>query len=196
MKEVKEMNQHQQKVIYTIGHSNHDKDTFLNMLKQCEIEVLVDIRSFTHSQKHPQFEGEAMKEWLKEAGITYCQNRLLGGRRPESEKIGASLNEGWQNASFHHYADYTLSDDFKNGIKALTDIALDKRTAYMCAENHPARCHRLIISNFLVAHGWIVKHILLDHHGEIKLQTHQLGQWGAMPILEDDGEVVYPKKIE
>ena len=66
----------------------------------------------------------------------------------------------------------------------------------MCSEHHPARCHRLIVSNYLVAQGWKVLHIMQNNKGDIITQEHQLGQWGAMPILEDDGEVVYPKNVE
>ena len=63
----------------------------------------------------------------------------------------------------------------------------------MCAERHPSRCHRLIISNWLVGHDVEVKHIIVSNKGEIDIVPHKLGKWGAMPILEDDGEVVYPK---
>lgn len=186
----------QEKTIYTIGHSNHDKETFLKMLQEFDVEVLEDIRAFTKSRKYPQFNDENMKEWLGEAGIEYRQDHELGGRRRPSQTVGRTLNSGWQNESFHNYADYTLTDEFKDGIKLLEKIAEEKRTAYMCSEHHPARCHRLIVSNYLVAQGWKVLHIMQNNKGDIITQEHQLGQWGAMPILEDDGEVVYPKNVE
>lgn len=185
-----------QKVIYTIGHSDHDQATFLEMLKAFHVEVLMDIRAFTKSRKHPQFKDDAMKDWLKEEGIQYQTDKFLGGRRKPSETVGRSLNSGWQNESFHNYADYTLTDDFKEGIQILTETAQQQTTAYMCSEHHPARCHRLIVSNYLAAHGWEVYHIMQNNKGKIIAQPHKLGQWGAMPIIEDDGEVVYPKNID
>ncbi|RIN78646.1 DUF488 family protein [Staphylococcus simulans] len=190
------MGQTKEKVIYTIGHSDHDKKTFLEMLKQYDVEVLMDIRAFTKSRKHPQFKDDNMKAWLKEAGIEYQTDQFLGGRRQPSETVGRSLNSGWQNESFHNYADYTLTDDFKEGVKRLTETAQKQTTAYMCSEHHPARCHRLIVSNYLAAHGWDVYHIMQNNKGDIIAQPHKLGQWGAMPIIEDDGEVVYPKKTD
>src|SRR5699024_517478 len=118
-----------------------------------------DIRAFTKSRKHPQFKDDNMKSWLKEAGIEYQTDQFLGGRRQPSETVGRSLNSGWQNESFHNYANYTLTEDFKEGIKRLTEPAQNQTTAYMCSEHPPARCHRLIVSNYLAAHGWDVYHI-------------------------------------
>ncbi|AYU54408.1 DUF488 family protein [Staphylococcus debuckii] len=185
-----------EKVIYSIGHSNHDQATFLKMLQTFDIEALEDIRAFTKSRKYPQFNDAQMREWLEEAGIEYRQDPELGGRRRPSNTVGRSLNAGWQNESFHNYADYTLTDAFKDGIHTLEKIAEEKRTAYMCAEHHPARCHRLIVSNYLVAKGWKVLHIMQNNKGDIITQEHRLGQWGAMPIIEDDGEVVYPENTD
>lgn len=185
-----------EKVIYTIGHSNHDQATFLKMLQTFDIEVLEDIRAFTKSRKYPQFNDAHMQKLLEEAGIEYRQDHELGGRRRPSNTVGRSLNSGWQNESFHNYADYTLTDAFKDGIHTLEKIAGEKRTAYMCAEHHPARCHRLIVSNYLVAKGWKVLHIMQNNKGDIITQEHRLGQWGAMPIIEDDGEVVYPQNTD
>lgn len=184
------------KVIYTIGHSNHDETAFLEMLQAYDIKVLADIRAFTKSRKYPQFKDDNMKAWLSKAGIAYQQFPLLGGRRQPSETVGRSLNSGWQNESFHNYADYTLTDDFKSGIQALEKTAQSKPVAYMCSEHHPARCHRLIVSNYLAAHGWDVYHIMQNNKGGIIATPHKLGQWGAMPIIEDDGEVVYPRETD
>lgn len=179
--------------IFTIGHSTHSKDFFIKMLKYAEIETLVDVRAFPGSRKYPHFKKENMQNWLLENGIEYIHLSDLGGRRGTSGDVGLNLNDGWRNDSFHNYADYTLTDEFKLGIADLMELARKKRTAYFCSERHPARCHRLIISNYLQAHQFEVKHIIDQSKDKIDLVPHQLGQWGAMPIIEDDGEVVYPK---
>lgn len=179
--------------IYTIGHSTHTKEAFLNMLKFAEINAVADVRAFPGSFKFPQFSIDQMPEWLEEHDITYKHFRNLGGRRQSSDEIGVILNDAWENQSFHNYADYTLSADFKDGIKDLKTFTKKRSVAYMCSERHPARCHRLIISNFLVAQGWEVIHIIDGNKDKIDLVPHVLGQWGALPIIEDDGEVVYPK---
>lgn len=179
--------------IYTIGHSTHSKEELINMLVFAKIEVLIDVRAFPGSRKFPQFKQENMKEWLKEAGISYHHIAALGGRRNKSTELVPEVNAAWNNQSFHNYADYTLTDEFKQGISELITIAKGSRTAYCCSERHPSRCHRLIISNWLTANGWTVEHIIDDNHGETELVKHELGKWGAMPIIEEGGTVVYPE---
>ncbi|OIU68601.1 DUF488 domain-containing protein [Rossellomorea aquimaris] len=179
--------------VYSIGHSTHTKDQFLKMLKAAEIEYIADIRAFPASRKYPQFKKENMSEWLAEAGCGYSHFPGLGGRRRLSGVIGENLNAGWNNRSFHNYADYTLTDEFKKGLSELKIAASDKRLAYMCSERHPARCHRLLISNVLKANGWDVRHIIDRSDGEAELVSHELGKWGAVPIIEEDGSVVYPE---
>ncbi len=179
--------------IWTIGHYSHTKDEFIELLKQAEIEVLVDVRAFPGSRKFPWFAKDKMAQWLPEAGIDYVHIEELGGRRPSSQLVSPLVNEGWQNQSFHNYADYTLSHCFQDGVKKLTDIASEKRTAYCCSERHPARCHRLIISNWLAVHGWDVIHVVPKSDGSGEWVSHELGKWGAMPIIEEDETVVYPK---
>jgi uncharacterized protein (DUF488 family) len=179
--------------IYSIGHSTHSKEQFLKMLEAAEIDYIADIRAFAASRKHPQFKKENMSEWLEDAGLVYRHFPKLGGRRRVSGVIGEDLNAGWNNRSFHNYADYTLTDEFKEGLKELKNEAARKKLAYMCSERHPARCHRLLISNVLQANGWNVSHLIDDSDGEAELVSHELGKWGALPIIEEDGTVVYPE---
>ncbi|WP_028782411.1 DUF488 family protein [Thalassobacillus devorans] len=182
--------------IYTIGHSAHDEEQFLAMLEAGDIESVADIRAFPASRKFPQFHQNNLKKWLKEAGIKYGHYPLLGGRRSRSGEIGEDLNTGWNNRSFHNYADYTLTDEFQKGLDELKSAAEGENVVYMCSERHPARCHRLLISNWLQANGWEVFHILEGSKGKPELVGHELGKWGAMPIVEADGTVVYPDLAE
>ncbi|MCA1011670.1 DUF488 family protein [Halobacillus halophilus] len=178
--------------IYTIGHSDHDKQKFLHMLEAADIEYVADIRAFPASRKYPQFNKERMEEWLSEAEVTYRHFSLLGGRRSRSGEIGESLNAGWDNRSFHNYADYTLTTEFQKGLEDLKAAAEGKNLVYMCSERHPAKCHRLLISNWLQANGWEVFHLINDSKGKTEVVSHELGRWGAMPIVEENGTVVYP----
>lgn len=180
--------------VYTIGHFDYELDTFLKMLKKAHITMIVDVRAFPNSKKHPQYNQGSFKKWLKNHDINYHHIDLLGGRRKPSQEVGETLNKGWKNQSFHNYADYTLTDDFKTGIKSLIKDTKNDTVAILCAEQHPSRCHRLIISNWLAVHDTEVKHIILNDKEGIKIVPHKLGQWGAMPIIEDDGEVVYPEE--
>ena len=137
--------------IFTIGHSDNSKENFLKMLRFADIKYVADIRAFPASRKHPQFKKENMEKWLEEAEIDYCHFPLLGGSRNQSGDIGETLNEGWHNRSFHNYADYTLTNDFQEGLKELEVHAKETNLVYMCSERHPARYHRLLVSNWLQA---------------------------------------------
>lgn len=178
--------------IYTIGHSTHSKTEFLNMLNSASIEWIADVRAFPGSKKYPQFSKDDFPKWLNEAEIGYTHFPKLGGRRRISSEIGTSLNDGWNNDSFHNYADYTLTTEFNEGVEELTKLAKNKRVAYLCSERHPSRCHRLLISNWLTYHDWEVIHLINNSKGVTEEVIHKLGAWGAMPIIEDDGVLVYP----
>lgn len=170
--------------LFTIGHSTHPIERFLEMLNQHRIELLVDVRRFPGSRKFPQFNRENLAESLKQAGIEYRWIEALGGRRPATKSAVVSKNLGLRNASFRHYADYMATAEFRDGIRQLLDAAADKRTAYMCSESVFWRCHRRLISDYLLAQGITVQHIMPA--GE--LHPHTLT--AEAKIVE--GEVTYP----
>ncbi|NYF25115.1 DUF488 family protein [Sporosarcina sp. JAI121] len=178
--------------IFTVGHSTHTSEEFLKLLTDTQIEVLVDVRAFPGSRKFPHFHKDEMSIWLPEAGIEYLHSKELGGRRNKSKTVDDEINDAWNNQSFHNYADYTLGSDFLTGLDQLKTIASDKKVAYCCSERHPARCHRLLISNWLSLNGWTVRHIIDGSKGLTEIVEHEPGQWGAQPELRLDGSVVYP----
>ncbi|AXH98327.1 DUF488 domain-containing protein [Sporosarcina sp. PTS2304] len=183
-------------IIYTVGHSTHTKEEFLQLLHDAGIEKLLDVRAFPGSRKFPHFHEDRMKEWLPKAGIDYRHCSKLGGRRRKSKTIDSEVNDGWNNQSFHNYADYTLTPEFKKGIANLIKEAEQQRVAICCSERHPARCHRLLISNWLVSHDLNVKHIIDGSKGKTVIEDHEIGKWGAEPVVQKDGQVIYPPKEE
>jgi uncharacterized protein (DUF488 family) len=128
--------------IWTIGHSNRSIDTFLELLGQYRIQVLVDARSFPTS-KIEHFKREQMEKWLPEHGIEYAWlDKELGGyRRGE-------------------YKRHMRTKLFRDGIKLLLEIAKTKRTCIMCMEVKPKYCHRRFISAHLERKGVKVMHII------------------------------------
>lgn len=145
------------KKIWTIGHSAHSFETFVAMLENFQIEVLADVRRFPGSEKFPQFSKSYFERYLPENGIKYQAIPLLGGKRePKAE----SENTVWQNPSFRGYVDYMDSNNFREGIRALSSTANHYKTAIMCAEAVWWRCHRGLISDYLKTEGWIVMHIM------------------------------------
>ena len=94
---------------------------------------------------------------MPENGINYFHFSDLGGRRKVAPN---SQNTSWRNPSFQAYADYMETEEFKEGIKTLEDIAAKQTTAYMCSEAVWWRCHRSMVSDYLKVHGWKVMHIM------------------------------------
>lgn len=156
----------QHHTIYTIGHSTHSLEEFIAMLHSFDIQVLADIRSLPGSRKFPQFDKEQLEISIPESKIEYIHLSDLGGRRKVKKD---SKNNRWNNDSFKGYADYMETDEFETAIKNLEKIAREKTTAYMCAEAVWWRCHRSMVSDYLKAKGWEVKHIMAIG----KIQEHR-----------------------
>jgi uncharacterized protein (DUF488 family) len=155
-------------VLYTIGHSTRTLEELISALQAHSIRTLVDIRSFPMSRRLPHFNRESLEKALPEAGIRYVWLKALGGRR--SKIRDDSPNVELRNPSFRNYADYMLTPEFANGIAELLRLADESRTAYMCAERVYFRCHRMLVSDWLVAHGHEVLHI--DAEGPVR--AHKL----------------------
>ena len=144
--------------IWTIGHSTRKIDIFLSLLKENGIKLVADVRMFPGSKRYPQFGREALEKSTGEHGIRYEHFPELGGRRKEKPD---SHNTAWRNESFRGYADYMGTEDFRNGVARLIDLAEQSGpTAIMCAEAVWWRCHRSLISDHLKARGVEVVHIL------------------------------------
>lgn len=142
--------------LWTIGHSTRDSDEFIALLAGNRIEVLADVRHFPGSRKYPQFNVEPLRAALHAAGIAYESFTELGGRRKVAPD---SPNTAWRHPAFRGYADYMQTDAFGAGIARLKALALQKRTAIMCAEAVWWRCHRGLISDVFKLHGTRVLHI-------------------------------------
>jgi uncharacterized protein (DUF488 family) len=143
--------------IYTIGHSTRELGELISALGAHGIKTLVDIRSFPMSRRLPYFNRENLEKELPKSGIGYVWLKALGGRR--KRQIKESPNVALRNDSFRNYADYMLTEEFQNGIGELLRIAENGPAAIMCAERVYFRCHRMLVSDYLVAHGHEVLHI-------------------------------------
>jgi uncharacterized protein (DUF488 family) len=116
----------------------------------------------------PHFSREALEASLQSAGISYLWRKGLGGYRKKIRED--SPNTGLRNSSFRNYADYMLTPGFEARIAELLDLAENSRTAYMCAERRWFQCHRMLVSDWLNAHGHTVLHI----DGEGPAKPHRL----------------------
>lgn len=184
--------------IYTIGHSTRTLDDFLSILRAHSIQILVDIRSYPASRRMPWFQGpqqppfmtaeqarvvEALETTLPRNEIQYMWMRALGGRR--RKLLALSPNTALRSPAFRNYADYMLTPDFQLAAAELVRVAAEARTCIMCAEAQVYyHCHRMLVSDYLVAHGHRVLHIA----GTAEPKPHRMTPEAQVR----DGELTYP----
>jgi len=143
--------------LYTIGHSTRTIEELIAALRVHEIQTMVDIRAFPMSRRLPQFNRDSLEKSLPAAGIHYVWMKALGGYRKKI--VEESPNIALRSPGFRNYADYMLTPEFEQGVAELAALAEHSRTAYMCAERVYFQCHRMLVSDWLVAHGHEVLHI-------------------------------------
>jgi uncharacterized protein (DUF488 family) len=159
--------------VLTIGHSNRTWKDFLELLRAHHVKRVIDVRSIPRSRHNPQFNRVTLSKKLRAARIGYVHLRKLGGlrhARPDSP------NMGWRNASFRGFADYMQTSDFEAGLHRLMKLAGQKRSAIMCAEAVPWRCHRSLIADALTVRGIQVDDIM----GMKRSQVHSLIPFGRV----------------
>ena len=156
--------------VFTVGHSTLPIERFLSLLHAYGIETLADIRTVPRSRRNPQFNGDALDKALKQGDVRYFSLSALGGLRHARKD---SPNTGWRNDSFRGYADYMQTKAFEDAIETLIDMSRRERTAIMCAEAVPWRCHRSLVADALNVRGIPVVEIL----SESSYRDHKLTQF-------------------
>jgi uncharacterized protein (DUF488 family) len=170
---------------YTIGHGTRSIGEFIELLLSVEVALVADVRTVPRSRTNPQFNREAMPTSLAASGIRYQHIAPLGGRRGRQRGVPADVNAFWQNESFHNYADYAMGDGFRAGLSHLRELGGERRCAVMCAETLWWRCHRRIITDYLLAAGEVVFHVL----GTEKIERAVMNEAAR---TEPSGGLVYP----
>ena len=141
-----------QATIYTLGTSTRGSEEFLNLLRNNDIELVIDVRRFPTS-KFGHFKKDQLSQLLAQAGIEYSYlGKELGGYRSQG------------------YRAFVDSDEFQQGLDQLERVAKQKRVAVVCAERFPWRCHRRFISRELERDGWRVVHIIDDKRSWVPRQ--------------------------
>ena len=169
--------------VFTIGHSTRDLAGFSRVLQAHEVRLLVDVRAFPASRRLPHFNREHLELWLPEIGLDYAWEKDLGGKRKQQMPPEKSPNIALRGEAFRNYADYMLTEQFQKSVDRLVALAEQRRTAIMCAEQLYSRCHRMLISDYLLGRGHTVLHIV----DETPPAEHTLSQ-DARTV---DGQLVY-----
>jgi uncharacterized protein (DUF488 family) len=146
--------------VFTVGHSTRSIPEFVELLRAGEVQLVVDIRSFPRSRTNFQYNVDVLPGELEPFQIEHMRIAELGGLRSGSTDIPAEVNGFWENRSFHNYADYALTGEFRSGLAQLLEVSAVRPTAIMCAEAVWWRCHRRIVADYLINAGRNVFHLM------------------------------------
>lgn len=176
-------------MFFSIGHSNRNLAQLITMLRAHDIDVLADVRGgAAGSRMFPHFNSSELKITIPNNDISYVHLRALGGRRPKNRFVDQTLNDAWRVEAFKNYADAACTCPmFAEEMEELVALGTAGNVAYMCAEAVPWRCHRTIITDYLIlVHDQKVTHILGEKQTmEARPNKHA--------VLRGD-KVVYPSK--
>lgn len=172
--------------IFTLGHSDRSLEDVLQLLRPHGVDVLVDVRRFPGSRKHPQWDQSEIRGALP-ANIDYTWIIELGGRRHTPAGI-PSLNGAWRVKAFQDYADHMATEEFAHGLRRLVDLSERAQPAIMCSEAVPWRCHRRLIADALIVAGLEVEHII----SRTSTQPATFTQHAQLR----DGQLTYPAQSD
>jgi uncharacterized protein (DUF488 family) len=171
--------------LWTVGHSNHPLERFVEILQAHRVERVIDVRRFPASRKWPHFNAASLERTLPEAGIDYAGLPEMGGRRKARPD---SPHTAWRVEAFRGYADFMDTPEFAAGLGGVMELARERRSALMCAEALPWRCHRSLIADALLARGWEAFEIL----SEKEARSHELPRFARVEgtrVIYDGGEL-------
>lgn len=167
--------------VYTLGHSTRSLDELVALVAEHRIGLVVDVRRYPASRRHPHFAAAPLAAALAAAAIDYRHEPDLGGRRPVAPD---SPNTAWRERGFRGYADHMASPEFARALDRLAAAARERPTTTLCAEAVPWRCHRRLISDALTLRGFEV----IDVLGPGQSRPHRLHE--AARVV--GGRLVYP----
>jgi uncharacterized protein (DUF488 family) len=160
----------------TVGHGTLSADELAQLVTEAGLEIVVDVRTFPASRRHPQFRREEMERWLPDAGVAYRWEPRLGGRRrPRPDSPHGALRV----PAFRGYADHMETREFQDALDDLLTDAGARPAAVMCAESVWWRCHRRLLADAAV--------LLRDAAVEHLFHDGRLAPHPPMPEARRDG---------
>ncbi len=169
-------------IVFTIGHSTHSIEEFVDILKAHGVELVIDIRTIPKSRHNPQYNSDTLASVLQGYAIGYEHLPGLGGLRHAKKD---SINTAWENASFRGFADYMQTEVFEQSLDTLIEMAEKQPLAVMCAEAVPWRCHRSLIADALLVREITV----MDIMSKALAQAHMMTPWAHVRGTT----ITYPK---
>ena len=172
--------------LYTIGHSTHTLQEFIDILHAHQITHIVDVRTIPKSRHVPWFNEKEFETSLRIENIDYTHLSKLGGLR---RTVNNSINKGWRNASFRGFADYMQTPEFFEGLKELNAlIRKGRKVAIMCAEAVPWRCHRSLIADAEIVRHYLVWEIM----SKTSVRPHTFTSFAVVNRKKRPIQIYYP----
>lgn len=174
--------------VYTIGHSNHEPETFVALLKRHGIEIVCDVRSNPHSRYNPQFNREVLERTLAATGIRH----LFLGRELGARSEDPSCYEN----GIVRYERIAATSLFQQGLARVREGASKGfRIALMCAEKEPLDCHRtILVARYLYESGVDIQHIhadgALEPHAETMARLRQLHRLPEADLFRTPADIL------
>jgi uncharacterized protein (DUF488 family) len=149
--------------VWTVGHSNHDFESFVELLRVGSVTHVIDVRSFPYSRHAPQYNREQLAAAIDALGLQYVFSGLALGGRPR--------RDDHYDADGHAlYSEMAREPDFQRAIESLSRGANETPLALLCSCGRPDECHRrLLVGKVLCEHGLTLRHILPD--GSVRTET-------------------------
>lgn len=145
--------------LFSLGHSNHSLERFIELLRSADITAIADVRSSPYSKRTPWFSQPELKTELRRGGFAYVfLGEELGGRPKSPELFRAGIAD---------YAAMAQTLEFKAGLERLLTGCKSHRIAMVCSERDPLHCHRcLLVGRQLAILGVQVQHLGADGERE------------------------------
>ncbi|HEV3185401.1 MAG TPA: DUF488 domain-containing protein [Xanthobacteraceae bacterium] len=142
--------------LFTIGHSNHPIERFIDLVRGAGVSAIADVRSTPASRRYPWFNAARLKPRLEAEGIAYVPLGDALGGRPRDQRL-------YRDDGVADYAAMARTEEFRAGLDRVGEGARHYRVCLMCAEREPLDCHRcLLVAPALVTRGFSIGHILAD----------------------------------
>ena len=145
------------KILLSIGHSQHIVDFFISLLKEHSVNYILDVRSTPYSQFASEYNRENIKTILERSRIAYTFMGNYFGARPSDDSLYSS----------NEYLDFEKVANCLNFRKAFASVIKGVeqgyRIAFMCTEKDPIECHRaILVTNAFYKAGFSIEHIMPD----------------------------------
>jgi len=170
--------------LFSIGHSNHDLNTFINLLRSNKVDIVIDVRSYPYSKYSKHFDREKLSLSLKENGIEY---KFMGGGlggRPRGDEF-------YDEEGHVLYSKLSESGKFNNDLNIVKELTSKKHVSLMCSEENPEICHRhLLIGRVLNKEGIKINYIRKDNSVQFYDELKSGEKRGSQTTLFGSGKEI------